>query len=746
MTRPRRFANALRVTAAAALLVAGGALAAPPGQGSLCRPPKAGVPVPAAPPAPESATGIVADQAELRRTGPSDILGRVVLKRGDQTVAADTVTYYREADRVEALDGVRFWSGEMYAQAAQGQLDLTSEDAWLEDVHYRFLTTVGHGDARSASMTGSGLTVIDAGSYTTCDPGSEDWVIRAREITLDRPEDLGVARDATLRFKGLPVLYTPYLDFPLSGRRKSGLLPPLVGSSDKRGFELVVPYYWNIAPERDATLRVGELTKRGPLLGGEYRYLMPTGKGNLQFEVIPHDQKDGGTRGTGQLQHRQTFAGSWWTTVDAAVVSDDRYVEDLGTSLKETADQFLEQRVDVGTSGSGWSALGRLQHYTTVDPDLARAGRPYARLPQLLLNVGTPERFEGLAAGMQTELVRFAQPDRVEGNRADLYPTLSYPLRTLSTFLVPKVGARYTSYQLSDDAPGTAADPRPAGSSDTPDRFVPTVSVDAGAFFDRETSFGGRALVQTLEPRVYYLYVPYRDQDDLPIFDTANYTFSFYQLFRENRFSGADRVGDANQIALALTSRLADEDSGAELARVSVGQVQYFRDRKVQLPYVETEDGHRSDYVGELATFLGASWQVRGTLLWNPRDERTDRSSVVARYRPAPGQVFNVGYQYLREQVDQTDVSLRWQLNPQWSVVGRWNYELPTTQTIDTFAGFEYESCCWGMRAVARRFLTDDDTYSNGLFLQLVLKGLGGFGEGTTSLLREHIPGYEDYF
>ncbi|MCU0935450.1 MAG: LPS assembly protein LptD, partial [Gammaproteobacteria bacterium] len=448
-----------------ALTLAGTAQAVAPGQPSLCRPPGAGTEPPPAPEVTGRATGIFAEEAELRQSGASDIVGRVVLRRGDQTVAADTVTYYRESERVEALDGIRFWDSGLYAQAAQGQVDLGSENAWLENVHYRFLTSAGRGDARSAALTGSGIAVIEDGTFTTCDPGSDDWVIQAREITLDRPEDLGVARDATLRFQGLPILYTPYLDFPLSGRRKSGLLPPVVGSTSNRGFELTLPYYWNIAPERDATLRVGELTKRGPMLGGEYRYLMPTGRGNLQFEVLPHDQEDGDTRGLGRFQHQQTFAGNWWTHVDAAAVSDERYVEDLGTNLNLTSKQYLEQRADLGTSGSGWFAFGRLQHFTTVDPQLPRVSRPYARLPQLLAYAGTPERYEGAAVGVQTELVRFAQPDRVEGDRADLYPTLSYPIRTPATFVVPKIGARYTTYQLNDTDPGTAADPRPIGSA-----------------------------------------------------------------------------------------------------------------------------------------------------------------------------------------------------------------------------------------------------------------------------------------
>jgi LPS-assembly protein len=751
----RNPAHALRPAALILLLAGAGAAGAQATQ-PLCRDPGEGTLPPPGLEAGVDQVSVLAEEAELREVGPTTVSGRVVLRRGPRTVAADSITFYREADLIDALDGIRVWDDQTYAHAAEGQLDLATDQVWLRDVHYRLREERGRGNAESVQVDRSGRALIEHGSYSTCDPGADEWVLSAREITLDREGDVGTARDVTVRFLGAPLFYTPWLSFPLSGARKSGVLPPTAGSSSSTGIEATVPYYWNIAPERDATLGARVTTKRGVALDGEYRYLMPMGKGDVQLEYLPNDPEYGDSRNLARLRHSQTFEAlsrSWWTSVDASNASDADYLKDLGTNLDVTSTQFLERRADLGTGGDLWSVLGRVQDYQTVDRGIARVARPYGRLPQVLLSAGTPTRYRGLALGLRGEAVRFAQSERVQGDRVDLMPSVSYPLRSAATFLVPRASLRYTGYGLEDAAPGTDGDPRPPGSTDDPARTVPLFSLDAGAFFERELGYRGRPLLQTLEPRAYYLYVPYRDQDDIPVFDTALYSFSFYQLFRENRFSGTDRVGDANQLTLALTSRLADASTGAELARVSVGGIQYFADRRVQLPGTPTETGDSSDLVAEVAALIGPSWQARTSWQWDTGDGETEKLAVAARYQPDRGRLVNLGYLYLRDDLtnanglDQTDVSFRWTLGRQWSVVGRWNQEVPGSQLIDAFAGIEYERCCWGVRAVARRFLTgEDEEYATGFFIQLELKGLGGFGGDTVEFLREQIPGYDNYF
>jgi len=737
-------------------IVVASLIASPAGGESLCRDPREGLLTPHALEADQDQLAVLADEAELRQTGATTVSGRVVLRRGPRTVAADSLTFYREANLIEALDGLRVWDGQLYAHAAEAQVDLTSDQIWLGDVHYRFLEERGRGNATAVQLANTGIALIERGTYSTCDPGTDDWVLSASQITLDQNTDIGTARDVTVHFLGVPLLYTPFISFPLGSDRKSGLLPPSAGTSSRTGLEMRVPYYWNIAPERDATLGVRATTKRGPALEGEYRYLMPSGRGTVQLEYFPNDREYGDARNLARLRHTQSFQAlsrTWGASVDAANASDPDYFKDLGTKLEVTSSQFLERGADLWTVGDHWRALARVQDYQTMDTDIARVNRPYSRLPQVLLNAGTPNRYEGFSLGLRGETVRFVQPQRVEGQRVDLASSVSYPMRTPATFVVPRAGMRHTGYWLEDSLPGTAGDPRPPGSGDSPTRTLPVASLDAGAFFDRDTEYAGRPLLQTLEPRAYYLYVPYRDQDDLPVFDSALYTFSFYQLFRDNRFSGADRVGDANQLTLALTSRLADGQDGTELARASVGAIQYFRDRRVQLPGVPEERGDSSDLVAEVAALLGPSWQGRSTWQWDTGDGQTDKLAVRARYQPDPRRIVNLGYLYLRDEsdrrtsLDQADVSLRWQVNPRWSMVGRWNYEVPDSQLLDTFAGIEYETCCWGVRAIARRFLADsNEEYSTGFFLQLELKGLGGFGDDTVDFLREQIPGYENYF
>jgi LPS-assembly protein len=707
-------------------------------------------------PAPPTDLGLLeflADQAELRREGATTVSGSVIIRQGTRTAAADRVTYFQESGLLEALDGIRVWDERIYVEARQALADTDTDRTWLEDAEFRLLDQQGRGEAEAAYVLGKDWMLVDSGSFTSCDPRSDDWWLRARTLTLDREADLGVGRHATIEFHGVPVFYTPYIDFSLSGARKSGLLPPTIGVSERTGFDLTLPYYWNIAPERDATLGVRQMTRRGTMFQAKYRYLMADGRGDLQAELLPDDREDGDSRGLARFRHEQEFSPRLRLDVDAASASDKRYFTDLGTNLAVASEQYLLRRATLTGGGSGWTALGRVQDYQTVDPFLPRLGWPYARLPQVQLKAGTREPYEGLDFSLVAEAVNFAHGEKVEGSRLDLLPSASFAVRTPGTFVVPGVSFRYTGYELRNAAPGTRTDRRPAGSSDTPQRALPIASLDSGAFLERGLELGGRSLLQTLEPRAFYLYVPHEDQDDLPDFDTAEYTLSFFQLFRQNRFSGADRQGDANQLTLALTSRLLDWGTGEELARVSVGQIQYFEDPRVGLARRPPDGGSASDVVAELAAALGPDWQVRTSLRWDTGEERTDQAAVYTRYQPVKGSLLNLGFRYEREELDpvkQTDVSFRWQLGPHWSVVGRWNHDIPEDRVLETFAGVEYESCCWGVRAVARRYLAQEDNveadYTYGLFLQLELKGLGGFGGETVDFLEKKIAGYENYF
>lgn len=678
-----------------------------------------------------------ADEAELVRGERSVMRGDVLAQRRGMLVRSDVLTYDEAQSLLEAEGDVRLWEDGLYLSGDAAQVQLDTDETTLEAADFLLEERHARGDAQRIVITDSELLRAKRASYTTCDPEAEAWKLTATSVKLDNVNKVGTAWNALVRFKSIPIFYSPYLRFPLSDERKTGFLTPQVGVTDETGFEGAVPFYWNIAPNLDATFTPRGMTRRGALLGAQFRYLTRTSDGVLGGEYMPEDLERREWRGALNFRHTTRFTHRLRGDVKYEAVSDDEYLEELGTDLSIASTSFLEQRANVNYSGRGWWARVRANRFQTIDKTVADEDEPYARLPQLLLSTSLPERNRRLNLGLYGELVNFERDTGPAGVRADLRSTLSMPWRTPGTFFVPGASLRYTSYSLRDDADFE---------DDQPDRLIPTASVDGGLFFERGLSLGRRGFVHTLEPRLYYLYTPFENQTDLPVFDTGQFTFSFSQLFREDRFSGADRVGDANQLTVALTSRLLTAGGGQELARLSLGQIRFFRDRKVNLPDdpAQTESG--SPLVAELSTRL-ADWRLLGALQWDPADTRTDRGTASVRYQPGPGRVLNLSYRFIHDTLEQTDVSLRWPLGDRWGLLGRWNYALPEKRTMEAVAGLEYESCCWALRAVARRFVNDIDAgANNAFFLQLELKGLAGLDPGAEALAERSVPGYEPRF
>ncbi len=710
------------------------------GDWALCG---AGLQVPARPAsefegADPEATHVSADRADLVQEGMSVLRGNVQIIHAKKQLQADTVTLTRPQQILDAEGNIRYWEDGVYASGANAHIDLEADQSSLEKSRFIMRDAHARGGADLITLSNRELALIDGAVFTTCDPANEEWVLRASHIELDRIEEWGSARNVVVRFKGVPIFYSPYMSFPLSKKRKTGFLTPGYRVSGETGFELQVPYYWNIAPNQDATFTARGMTRRGVMLQGEYRYLMERGFGQVGVEYLPHDAERGDDRAAISLQHDGSFAPGWNTDVDVDWVSDKNYFEELGTNLDISSISFLERRGDLSYAANRWWARGRVQDYQTVDQTIPGASRPYKRLPQLQLgwsNAGGNRRLNLRLGG---EFVNFDRRDSVTGTRLDLKPTISYPIRSASAFFVPRLSAEFTGYYL---------DSTPAGASDNPTRAIPTFSADTGLFLERDLSIGGRGYVQTIEPRIFYLFVPFDDQGDLPVFDTGEFTFNFAQLFREDRFSGVDRVADANQLTVALTSRLLSADDAEELFRVSLGQIRFFRDRRVRLPGDArlTESG--SDIVGEFAAKLYGDWRVSAGFQWNTNDSRTDRNTIRLRYQPDAQRVVNLEYRFVRDAVEQTDLSFRWPFGRSWGAVGRWNYAVPEGRTLEAFGGVEYESCCWAARAVVRRFLRNTQgDFDNAVFLQLELKGLAGIGRGAAAFLRRSIPGYRNTF
>lgn len=689
-------------------------------------------------PADPDATFVTADSADMVEGGVSVLTGNVIIDRGGEQINADKVSYDQPRQIIEAEGDVRYWNDGFYASGDRGTLSLQSEQSTLENASFTDLPSHGRGTAEHVELTGQDLVNARKATYTTCNPGSADWLLTASRIKLDRAEDVGTARNVWVKFKKVPVFYSPWLSFPLSDKRKTGFLVPSFRVSGSTGVEATVPYYFNIAPNYDATLALRPMSDRGLQTQGEFRYLTTWGEGLIGGEFLAEDREFNDDRTAFRFQHAGEFVPGWRADATYDWVSDSDYFEDLGTELAISSRSFLERRADLTYTGDAFWARARAQGFQTIDETVAADERPYERLPQLYMATSLKERNRRLNLGGFAEAVNFERDLGVTGARTDLRPTLYYPYRTAGAFVVPSVSLRYTYYKLEGVA---------AGADEEPDRTVPTASLDGGLFFERSLNIGDGSFIQTLEPRLFYLYVPFKNQQDLPVFDTGEYTFTFSQLFREDRFSGADRVADANQLSLAVTSRLLSS-SGEEIVRGSIGQIRYFRDRKVTLPDEsrQTQDG--SDLAAELALSFARRWRALGAILWNPSDEQTNRSTLSLRYQPDQRRVINLGYRFIRElNEEQTDVSMAWPLARNWRAVGRFNYSLKQNTTLEAFAGIEYESCCWGLRLVGRRYLSSSDgDHSNAIFLELELKGLAGVGTATSGFLEQSIPGYRNEF
>ena len=690
-----------------------------------------------------------ADEADLVEEGVSTLTGNAIVEQGPRQLRSDEIVYDSSEEAIEVRGNVRFWDEGVFVSGDHARSE-TRENVTVVAPATKFVLEDRHGHGEAAEVRISGRERITAHdvTYTTCDPGDADWRIVASRLELDRVEDTGTASDIWLELQGQRLLYLPWMSFPLSDRRKSGFLTPTVGASESTGFDATTSYYFNLAPDYDATLTARTMSDRGVQAQGELRFLSRDyGTARLAAQYLPFDAKyDDDDRTAFDLSHRHRWSNRWSTDARFEWVSDPDYFHDLGPSLAQSSRSHLPHRFDARYGGDGWGASLRFLDFQTLDRDSIR---PYAQIPRIFLGTNLPEKNRAPNADATAEITYFDHRSRTTGTRVDVQSSLTWPVRTAGTFVVPKAGLRFTGYDLNR----TAAE---ASRNDGPARVVPTFSLDSGLLLERPVALSGKSLIHTIEPRLYYLRVPFDHQDDLPNFDTGRPSFSFAQLFRENRFTGVDKLGDADQLALALTSRLLDE-RGNELTRVSIGQIRYFRDRRVTLGGGETETAHSSDMVAEIEARPGRHWRLRAGLQYDTGADRTGKSAWNVRYQPDRRTVVNAGYRLVRhvdpaETIEQADLSFAWPLGMNLRTVGRWSLALDEDEhrTLEAFGGLEYESCCWGFRVVARRFLSgrsdSADEYSNGVFLQIELKGLTGVGRGTEALLSRSIPGYENEF
>jgi len=691
-------------------------------------------------------THVTADQLTGYLHGESLLNGNVLVIQGDRQMNADSMRYNSTSDDTHALGNVHFSSPNIVLQGPSADYNFNTASGVFNDTKFFLPQRHGRGTAKILKALDKDHDLLTDVHYTTCPVGKHDWMLNAPDMELDQSTNTGVGHNVTVDFFGVPIFWTPYINFPLNDQRKSGFLAPTFGYSTFTGTDLTTPYYLNLAPNYDATLVPRIITKRGFDMGGEFRYLTNSSRGQLNFSYLPHDRLANRERGLLNLADSTTLLSGWNFNTAYNWVSDNLYFQDLGDSLAAIATTTQERHAAItyGMPDSNWTFMTQVQDWQIVDPTILPSNYPYKRLPQTVLNWQSDPSSNGPQYAFNSELVQFQQDGKIGALRLDLKPVASYTFGNAGYYFTPTAAMRVTEYNLDQNVP--------LGTQTRLSRVTPIVSLDSGIFLQRDVGDSGD-YIQTLEPRVFYLYVPNRDQSQIPLFDTLQPQFSFLQLFTDNRFYGADRQGDANQLSYALTSRLLDTSDGSQLLEADIGQIRYFSNRVVQLPGVAPQTNLFSDVVGDINLNINDKWSTSYGQQWSPSTRQTELASIGLQYHPAFHQVINLAYRYNRSlDLKQTDLSFAWPLSTHWSMVGRWNYDVQNKVTLESFEGFEYDSCCWTFQIVHRRYITQAGTLSatqtgqanSMLFFQLQLKGLTTIGRHLEDFLQNGILGYSD--
>ena len=667
--------------------------------------------------------------------------GNAELRSRRQTVIADWLHYDIPSDEFWAKGNVIIRRGIDRISGPEAKFKRSDETGFFTSPEFHIGENASRGDAKELTFVGPNQYELKDVRYTTCVAGNDDWYLTSSSVEVDRTRLVGTAHNATILFKNVPILYSPYIDFPLSNERKSGFLAPLFGSTSSRGIEMSMPYYLNLAPNYDATLTPRFMTRRGLQLNGQFRYLFPdvTGEVGRRNIARPHHQHQslrsdlethGGDQPGARARHlRQCAKGVGRRLFHRPVRSAGRHV---------AAD--AAPRGGVVVIRGPFSLLARVQTFQTLQDPNNPITPPYFREPQLLATMN-PVEWLGFDFAGNGEYVRFRQPALLKAERAVVYPTATWTTSGNAWFVTARIGLHLSHYDFADDS---------AVEEKHLNRTVPITSLDGGLVFERETNLFGRDYTQTLEPRAFYVYIPYRRQDQIPAFDTAIDDFNFSQLFTENRYLGSDRIGDANQITVAVTSRLLDPASGDERARFAIGQRYYFQSQRVTLTEAP-RSANTSDILLSGEGRLSDYWSAASTLQYSLNHPQTQLFDIGVRWQPASGKVINASYRYIRQNIDptgaisqlkQVDISAQWPLTDRWSFIGRWNYSLVDGKTLEGVLGFEYNADCWALRIAGQRLTTTTEQASKSVFVQFELNGLARLGTNPIDVLKRSVPGY----
>ena len=678
----------------------------------------------------------------IAANGDTDLSGNVAVRTGSREMLCDHLSYTALTQALKLTGTVRYEDPTLRVSADAG--DYSRLSAHFTHAQFELLQHAGRGTAESVVTNQPGIVELNQVSYTTCPKGTADWNLQAQRLTLDTKALRGTGRGVRIFFKGVPILPLPWISFPLSSARQSGFLFPAFGHSSRSGATVSVPWYWNMAPNQDLTVSPTVYTSRGVDLGAEYRLLTPFGHGSLRANFMPNDRISHQDRSWLRLNTTAHFADRWRVQINAENVSDTQYFEDFADSPQATSTAFVPRDLRVSTRGDVWRLQAQVSKYQSL---LGGTDRPYAQLPRLSAAAHWLYP-SGVSTSFETELTDFQRDTGTTGWRSRVQPGISYEFTRPGFYLRPRLNWDLTTYRL--DLP-----PAPAASS--PTRSLPIVTVDSAVQLVRESGSGAARLI-TLEPRLSYVYIPYRDQSALPVFDSGRPDPNFVALFRANRYVGFDRVGEANNLTLGLTTRMLQASTGQQYLSATLGQsLQLARQRlSVTLPGEIPDTAKRSDLIATTDLAAYRNWNLHYDLAWNPQHSETEKSLLSLQYRPSGVEVINVGYRFARGSVTQASVaqaeaSAAWPIARRWDLYGREVYSFLARGTLESFAGLQYRENCWGIRFVLRNAVSNRlgaapgnqiGARATSWFLQLELKGLSNVGSGADAFLQGSIQGY----
>lgn len=692
---------------------------------------------------PETAdTVITAGESSLTPDGLMSLSGEVEIRQPNRHLSASEAWLDQGSGEFTMRGDIRVETPQATLLADELKGNTRNRTATVSNTRYALFDLPARGNAGELRQSGDTLDIID-GSYTSCPPDSDVWLLEASRIELDKASGWGEAEDVILRVEKVPVLYLPWITFPIDDRRKTGLLFPSLSSSSSGGLDVIVPVYLNLHPQADATVAPRSISDRGNGVELEGRYLTLAGEGSLSYGLIANDRLfEDQDREVARWEHSGNLK-RWQLTTDVNYVSDDFYFKDLDTGLDIAAQTHLPRQGEARYYGDVWNLRARVQTWQTIDPNLADEDLPYRRLPQIALN-GTPTLLGPLSLDWESEWTAFERNvsdgvTNVTGDRVHLQPALQLTLANSWGYVTPRARLYQTEYRLDGVEP--SGDRRPS-------RALGAGNIDAGLTLERALALGNRSMTQTLEPRLFLNYISYEEQDELPDFGSAEKTSSYAALFEENRFTGYDRIGDDRSATLGLTSRLMDRSNGSELATIRIAQRHYVADREVQLDGAPTATNTLSPLISDVTLRLNQHLNLFYENQWYSEENQVRSNRIRISYADDERRYLHAGYVERRDdRIEQAELGARVPVYGHWGLMGRWLYDVIDYRSLETMAGLEYRDCCWRMRLINQRELSDRNgdgslEADNTILFEIQLIGLGGFGDNIDKLLERSVPGY----